>query len=144
MTEAAPLGDLAVDDERRRLIARLVSSGDNLEILAERLQIRGRRILHVAHLDDVVDAFADEDLGGTRFDRNFRLVVGACPGGEQEQGHGRQAGDRTMTLVHYQSFSTGTLPKRRAFILRSRSRFSCCRSRTLRSASSIRSREISC
>ena len=120
---------------------RLVASGDDVEILAQRRQVRGRRILHVANLDDVVDAFADEDLAGTRFDRDFRFVGGACLRGEKQERHAGQAGHRTVGMSHHQSFSTGTLPNTRAFIMRSRSRFSCCRSRTLRSASSIRSRE---
>ncbi len=64
-----------------------------------------------------------------------------CMRGEKEQHHAGQGGHRTVGMSHHQSFSTGTLPNTRAFILRSRSRFSCCRSRTLRKASSIRSRE---
>ena len=76
MAEAVLLGDPAVDDERGRLIVRLVAGGDDVEILAQRRQVGRRRVLHVANLDDVVDAFADEDLAGVRFDRDLRLVVG--------------------------------------------------------------------
>ena len=61
----------------------------------------------------------------SRFDRDFRFVGGACLRGEKEEPHDGQAGHRMVSMSHYQSFSTGTLPNRRAFIMRSRSRFSC-------------------
>ena len=139
MTEAILLGDSAVNDKCGGSIMRLVAGGDDIEILPYRRQVGCGGILRITNFDDIVDAFANIDFGGACFDRDFRFIGRTCLRGEhKEEG---QAGHRTLGKSHHQSFSTGTLPNTRAFILRSRSRFSCWRSRTLRSASSIRSRE---
>ncbi len=74
MTKAGLLSNPAVENERRRLIMRLVAIGDDARNPGARPRGRGRRILHVANLDDVVDAFADKDLVGTRFNRDFRTA----------------------------------------------------------------------
>ena len=90
MAEAVLLRHPAVENKRGRSIMRLIAIGDDVEIPAQRRQIRGLRTLHVANLDDVVDAFADKDLAGTRLDRDFRIVVAPGVRGKKEERQARQ------------------------------------------------------
>ena len=92
MTEAGLLGHPAVEDECGRLIMRLVAVGNDLEIAAQGREVGRSRILHVANLDDVVDALADIDLVGTGLNRDFRIVGGTRASSQQSAGAPRPPG----------------------------------------------------
>ena len=84
MPEAGLLGHAAVKNERRRLIVRFIAVGEHIEIPPQCRQVRRRRVLDVANLDDVVDAFADIDLAGACLDRDIGIVGGPRLRGQQD------------------------------------------------------------
>src|SRR5262249_23139783 len=87
VAETALLRHSAVDDERGRLVPRFIAAGGDVEVLAERGQVRRRRVFDITDLDGVIHVLADEDLLRADIDGNLGRVPRGGGGTQRREEH---------------------------------------------------------